>query len=129
MKRYIALIEEGEDNYSVLFPDVPGVITVGDTYEETIRNAHEALAFHLEDAEGLPSSRTLPQIKETWEGWPEWQRDGNFTVAYIDLLPAQPKRRRINITIDENLLAYIDKRTHNRSEFIAKAVESVLAAG
>ena len=127
MRSYIALIEEGKKNYSAVFPDVPGVITTGKTYEEIIRNAHEALALHLEGEDTLPVGRSLKQIKETWEEWKEWQSDPEFTVAYIDLLPAQTKRRRINITIDENILSRIDKRTHNRSEFIAKAVESVLA--
>jgi len=126
MKRYIALIEEGKNNYSAVFPDVPGVITTGKTYEEIIKNAHEALALHLDGEEKLPAERSLAQIKETWKDWKEWQKDGNFTVTYIDLLTAQAKRKRINITIDENILARIDKRTRNRSEFIAKAVENAL---
>ena len=127
MKNYIALIEEGKKNYSAVFPDVPGVITTGKTYDEVIRNAHEALALHLEGEETLPIGRNLKQIKETWEEWKEWQNDADFTIAYIDLLPVQTKRRRINITIDENILSRIDKRTNNRSEFITRAVESVLS--
>ena len=126
MRSYIALIEEGEAGYSAVFPDVPGVITTGETYEEVIQNAHEALALHLENEE-FPPARNLKEIKETWEDWKEWQSEADFTVAYIDVLPAQTKCKRINITIDENILARIDKRTHNRSEFIARAVESVLS--
>ena len=127
MKKYIAIIEEGKKNYSAVFPDVPGVITTGKTYEELIQNAHEALALHLEGEDTLPTARSLKEIKETWEEWEEWQNDADFTIAYIDLLPAQTKRKRINITIDENILLRIDKRTRNRSEFIAKAVETVLS--
>jgi predicted RNase H-like HicB family nuclease len=127
MKRYIALIEEGKTGYSAVFPDVPGVITTGKSYEEVIHNAHEALALHLEGEEVLPFVRSLEQIKETWLDWQEWQHDADFTVAYIDLLPVQAKRKRININIDETVLAKIDKRTRNRSEFITKAVESILA--
>ena len=127
MKKYIALIEEGKTGYSAVFPDVPGVITTGKTYEDLIRNAHEALALHLEGEKNLPAARSIKAIKKTWPEWQEWQRDADFTAAYIDLLPAQRKCRRINVTIDENVLARIDKRTRNRSEFITKAVESALS--
>ena len=127
MRSYIALIEEGDTGYSAVFPDVPGVITVGETYEDIIQNAHEALALHLEGETEFPVKRTLKQIKETWEDWQEWQDEADFTIAYIDVIPIQAKCKRINITIDESILARIDKRTHNRSEFIARAVESVLS--
>jgi len=127
MKSYIALIEEGKKSFSVVFPDVPGVVTTGNTYEEVIKNAHEALALHLEEEDNLPAARSLKQIKKEWKEWKEWQSDADFTVTYIDLLSVQKKRRRINITIDENILSRIDKRTRNRSDFIAKAVESVLS--
>ena len=127
MKSYIALIEEGKKGFSAVFPDVPGVVTTGNTYEEIIRNTHEALALHLEGEENLPAARNLKQIKKEWKEWQKWQSDADFTVTYIDLLPVQIKRRRINITIDENILSRIDKRTRNRSDFIAKAVESFLS--
>jgi predicted RNase H-like HicB family nuclease len=103
MKTYIALIEEGENSYSVVFPDVPGVITTGDTYEDAIKNARQALAFHLENEAALPQERTLKQIKETWDDWPDWEQDGNFTVARIDLL--------------------FDEETSNRSEFFSRVSE------
>jgi predicted RNase H-like HicB family nuclease len=127
MTSYIALIEEGKKNYSAVFPDIPGVITTGKTYKEIIRNAHAALALHLEGEEILPVCRNLKQIKETWKDWKEWQKDADFTVSYIDLLPVKAKCKRINITIDENILSRIDKKTHNRSAFIVKAVETALS--
>jgi predicted RNase H-like HicB family nuclease len=107
MKAYIALIEEGENSYSVVFPDVHGVITVGDTYEEAIKNAHEALAFHLEDEAALPQERTLKQIKATWDDWPTWgEKDGNFTVEHIVL--------------------GLNEETPDYSDFNSKVLESAL---
>ena len=43
---YIALIhKDGDSCYGVSFPDVAGVITAGDTLDEALTGAAEALAF------------------------------------------------------------------------------------
>lgn len=39
--------DEGGDGYTVTFPDLPGCITEGDTYEEAFEMAKEALMIHL----------------------------------------------------------------------------------
>ena len=55
MKRtYIGLVhnEKGSD-YGVSFPDLPGCVTAGHTFEEAKKLAAEALTLHLE---GLGSS-------------------------------------------------------------------------
>ena len=121
MRRYIALFEyeEGKSGYSIVFPDVPGCYSAGDTYEEAFEMAHEALAFHLEDEEEIPTPRTLEQIKKEWEDWNEWEKDGNFVIGFVSLHPE-------NIVFDERLLDRIDAITKNRSEFITQAVEKVL---
>ena len=130
MKNYIALFEEnGKDGYGVVFPDFPGCISAGRTYEEAIRMAHEALSLHAEGEKKLPKPRTLGQIKKTWADWEEWEKDGNFVVGYVSLFPFTMKKKRINIVLNEGLLAHIDVVTKNRSEFITKAVEKVLGVG
>ena len=64
MTHYIALIHKDADScYGVSFPDVPGVFTAGDTIDEAIQNAAEALAFAAEDWSDLngaefPAPRT-----------------------------------------------------------------------
>ena len=128
MRKYIALFEyeEGKNGFGVVFPDVPGCFSAGDTYEEAYRMAHEALAFHLADEKKLPKSRTLEQIKETWEDWQEWENNYKFMPVPITLIPAGKKSKRINIMIPEALLSQVDSITKNRSEFITKAVEKVL---
>ena len=72
MKNYIALFEEGQTGgYSVVFPDVPGIVTSGHNFDETVRRAHEALASHImglsEDNCPIPKSRSLEQIKVGWK--------------------------------------------------------------
>ena len=49
MPRYIALIHKDSDNcYGVSFPDLPGIITGGDTVDEAIEQAAEILQFAAE---------------------------------------------------------------------------------
>jgi predicted RNase H-like HicB family nuclease len=66
---YIALVHKDKGtSYGVSFPDVPGCISVGDTFEEAIDNASEALAGHLAVLEGdgdpIPNARSLEALKQ-----------------------------------------------------------------
>jgi predicted RNase H-like HicB family nuclease len=69
MTHYIALIHKDPDScYGVSFPDVPGVITAGDTLDEAIAQAGEVLAFVAEDWEELtgvpfPAPRSLEALR------------------------------------------------------------------
>src|SRR3569833_1554860 len=48
MAGYIALVHKDEGtSYGVSFPDVPGCISAGDTFEEAVANAVQALAGHF----------------------------------------------------------------------------------
>ena len=48
MAGYIALVHKDEGtSYGVSFPDVPGCISAGDTFEDAVENAAEALTGHL----------------------------------------------------------------------------------
>ena len=47
--KFTILIEKNEDQgYTVTVPSLPGCITQGDTWDETITNAKEAIAGHIE---------------------------------------------------------------------------------
>ena len=43
------ILDNQEGGYVVNFPDLPGCITQGDSYKETIEMAKEALSLYLED--------------------------------------------------------------------------------
>jgi predicted RNase H-like HicB family nuclease len=125
MKNYIALIEVDENNYGVVFPDFPGLTTVGDSYEEAVQLAHEALAGHTSvmkaAGEKLPEPRTLAQIKDTWEDWNEW-KGSDYFVAGIALLPPYGTQK-VLLSIDSGLVAKIDAVARNRSAFFASAAQ------
>ena len=44
MTTYFAFVHKDEDSaYGIVFPDVPGCFSAGDTFEQAVRNAAEAL--------------------------------------------------------------------------------------
>lgn len=92
MTEYIALFEYDDgEGFSVVFPDLPGLVTAGDTYENTRLMARDALAEHIEfledEGENVPEPRTVEEIIHTWEYWKEWQANYHFMVVPIDYAP------------------------------------------
>jgi len=93
MPHYIALIHKDADtSYGVSFPDVPGVITAGDTIDEAMQHAAEVLEFAAEDWEnrdgskGLPSPRTIDELRA----------DADFQADAADaVIVAVPFRARV----------------------------------
>jgi predicted RNase H-like HicB family nuclease len=81
MAGYIALVHKDEGtSYGVGFPDVPGCISAGDTFEEAVANAAEALAGHFAlmkaDGETLPAARSFEQLR----------RDPDFVESSADAI-------------------------------------------
>lgn len=68
MAHYVALIRQDTDgSYSVSFPDIPGVVTAGETIEEAEEEAAELLASAAEDPDGaivLTPPRTIDELKQ-----------------------------------------------------------------
>lgn len=67
MAAYIALVQKDEGtSFGVSFPDVPGCVSAGDTLDEALANAAEALGGHLSimrmDGEAEPEARSLEAI-------------------------------------------------------------------
>ena len=60
----IVLIPEAEGGFCVLVPDIDGCITQGDTVEEAIANAKDAIELMLEDyrERGLAAPRATSRI-------------------------------------------------------------------
>ena len=66
MKNYVAVLEQGPNNWSAYVPDLPGCVAAGVTREETEQLIQEAIAFHIEGMvmDGVP----LPEPKYQLEG-------------------------------------------------------------
>ncbi len=133
MKTYIGLFEyeQGKQGFSVVFPDFPGLITAGDSYEEALQMAHDALSGHLEflqeEGEEIPKPSPIELIQETWEDWDEWKNNYSFLVVPVAVFLKNKKVKTIQIELEETLIEKIDMISSNRSEFINKALETTLS--
>lgn len=121
---YPAIVERAGKGFGVFFPDLPGCTSGGATLQEAAENAEEALAGHLivtaEHGEPLPEPSDLDAIARD----PEVDE-----VARILVRGERPGRSlRINVSLDEGLVAAIDRVARNRSGFLAEAARAALAA-
>jgi len=70
MQHYIAILEDaGTDRaVGVWFPDLPGCFSAGDSLDEALRNAPEAIALYAQslakEHRALPTPRTLSALRD-----------------------------------------------------------------
>jgi predicted RNase H-like HicB family nuclease len=121
---YPALVDKDEDSdFGVSFPDFPGCVSAGESIEQAVLGAQEALAGHvalmLADGDAMPAPSELEEIAARKEA---------STVA-VTLIPVvlPGRARRVNVTLDEALLEEIDQISNNRSGFLAEAARAELA--
>ena len=121
---YPALVDKDADSdFGVSFPDFPGCVSAGESVEEAVLGAQEALAGHvalmLADGDAMPAPSALKEIAAQKEA---------STVA-VTLIPVvlPGRARRVNVTLDEALLEEIDQISNNRSGFLADAARAELA--
>lgn len=121
---YPAIIERTEDGFSVFFPDLPGCTSAGSTVQQAALNAEDALAGHL-----LVSAQHGDEIADP-TSLDQLESDPDVEEAARILVRAERpgKSVRLNITLDEGLVAAIDRVAKNRSGFLAEAARHELAA-
>ena len=89
MAGYIALVHKDEGtSYGVSFPDVPGCVSAGDTFEEAVANAAQALAGHFAlmaaDGEAIPVPRKFEELRRD----PDFAQDSaGAIVTMVTPLP------------------------------------------
>lgn len=122
---YPAVIERaGDGKFSVFFPDLPGCTSAGDTVQEAAINAEEALMGHLLVSNQYGDPVPLPSSLDEIEEDPEIDEVARILVK----AEAPGKAVRLNITLDEGLVAAIDRIAKNRSGFLAEAARRELVA-
>ena len=125
MRYPIILHTDNQKDFCVTVPDLPGCFSAGDSIEEAIDNAREAILVHTEvmadDGESIP----LPsEIVNMDDFYPDV---GTAVLAYVDvdMEPILGPAKRINITVRPAILQVIDIRAKargmNRSEYLAYA--------
>ncbi len=125
MRYPIILHTDDHRQFGVTVPDLPGCFSQGDSVENAVDNAREAILFHVE---GLVSGKqTIPLPTEIVD-LSDFHGDiGTALIAYadVDIESIMGPARRINITIKMASLQVIDIRAKargmNRSEYLAYA--------
>lgn len=133
MARYLAIIDEADRQFGVIFPDAPGCVAMGSTQEEAIDNAIEALSEwaidEASDGRTIRKPRSYAQVLKSGE-FP--QLGNGAVVATIPLLNESGRLARANVSMDAGLLASIDEaaraRGLTRSAFLTSAARDKLKA-
>lgn len=122
--RYPIVIEIGnaETAFGVVVPDLPGCFSAGDTLDEAIENAEEAIYAWIEatlDAgAGVPAPSSLERVGAAPEyaGWA-------IGVVEVDPAALDETTERVNIILPRRVLHQLDRRArahgNSRSAYIA----------
>ena len=83
-----AIVHKEGDTYGVMFPDLPGCVSVGDSQREIALNASEALGGHLEvmleHEEALPEPTDLETLELDADG-------GDIGVILVTTYAVKPR--------------------------------------
>ena len=124
-RTYPALVRKEDDSdFGVEFPDFPGCVTGGKTYDEASRQAAVALQFHVdgmtEDGEELPAPSTMDDVIASAEA------RGAIPLLVVAKIKQKSRAVRFTATMDEALLQAIDEAVgagaaSSRSGFLAES--------
>ncbi|MCY3766718.1 MAG: type II toxin-antitoxin system HicB family antitoxin [Gemmatimonadetes bacterium] len=108
MARYPALIDGKKGAYGVTFPDLPGIVAMGNTVDEALVNAEEALRDYAIEAEKDGEKISPPSAFEQLE-----VPCGN-TLVSVPLIRVTGRNVRAHMTLDEGVAAFIDGESRRR---------------
>ncbi|WP_432481000.1 type II toxin-antitoxin system HicB family antitoxin [Moraxella sp. ZY200743] len=119
--------------YGVIVPDIAGCFSAGDTPEEAIKNAYEAISLHLEsmaeDGDTLPTAKPIfyHQDNADYQGM-------MWAVVDMDMSAFMGKAEKINVTLPSLLISKIDEKVNahkslykSRSNYLAQLAMADLA--
>lgn len=133
--RYPILIESGNGRqaFGVIVPDLPGCFSAGDTLDDALTHAREAILLHIEGLlDGgllVPEASSIDKLRMK-----RAYRQGTWAVVDVDLSELGDRAARINITLPHRILRAVDaharKKGESRSGFLARAaLEAIRRAG
>ena len=107
---YIALVEAGADGFGAAFPDLDGCVGWGETQDDAVANARQALSLHLEGMaeEGLdiPAPSDLRAIAKVVAANHAADQP---PVLYVGIEVEGPDAaERVNVYLPKSLLERID---------------------
>ncbi|CAX60511.1 MULTISPECIES: type II toxin-antitoxin system HicB family antitoxin [Erwinia] len=133
---YPIAIENGDEHhaYGVTVPDLPGCFSAGETLEEAVNNAKEAITGHIELlielGDDIPAVSSLSALvaDSQYAGY-------TWALVDVDLARLLGGTEKINVTLPKSLIDRIDRcvATHpefkSRSGFLAQVAIERIAKG
>ena len=128
--RYPITIEPGNNTtaWGVVVPDLPGCFSAGDTLEEAMIQAEEAVTawieIALDDGQAIPAPSPIETLRTAHPEFAGWL----WALVKVDPSMLDDAVERVNISLPRRVLRRLDARAHmageTRSGFIARmAVE------
>jgi predicted RNase H-like HicB family nuclease len=132
--RYAVVIDGEPSAFGLWVPDMPGCTSMGETLDELLRNAQEALRLWAEDAiadgEAVPPPRDIDAIRADPKVAAALREGAALAIA--PLLIDSGRSVKANLSLDTGLLAAIDDaaaaRGLTRSAFLATAAREKISA-
>lgn len=131
MRFPVAIHKDAGTGYGVTVPDLPGCFSAGDSLEDAIVSAHEAIACHIEgllmDGEPIPAQAPIEFHRAHEAGDPTW------ALVSVDVSRLSSAVRRVNISMPARVLAIVDEAAaregESRSGLLARAALSYIHQG
>ncbi|ALS63682.1 type II toxin-antitoxin system HicB family antitoxin [Pandoraea apista] len=127
----IAIHKDDGSVYGVTVPDVPGCFSWGETIDDAIRNAKEAIKGHIETSLEYSEDVTFSCSDIEDLAKREEFAGAVWALADVDVTKLDSKPERINVSFPRFVLhkidAYVEKRHETRSGFLARVALEALA--
>jgi len=129
MRFPIVLHTDDNVRFGVTVPDLPGCFSTGDTFDEALDSALEAIDLHLEGLVEEGGDIPVPHPISEHLNNPDFI-NGIWAAVEVNVSRFDGRAEKINITLPRRLLAKIDvyARSHNvtRSGFLAEAARQAI---
>lgn len=130
MKGYVALLHPPVDGsgWGVTFPDLPGCVSGGASFEAASEAAREALAGHVAmlrlERDPVPAPRSFEAMRTDTDVTDDLAQGA--VAAFIRLDTVAAPKERINIMIDPVLLREADARARASGKSRSAMIEEAL---
>ena len=120
----VVIHKDPDSDYGVTVPDLPGCISAGETHEQALTMAKEAIELHiegmLEDGEDLPEPSAIEALQSAKE-----YRGGVWALVDVDTDALLGPVERVNITVPRFALRRIDAAAQvaglSRSQYLTRS--------
>ncbi|WHP30340.1 type II toxin-antitoxin system HicB family antitoxin [Trabulsiella odontotermitis] len=119
---YPIVVESGDEKHAwgVIVPDLPGCFSAGDTLDEAIVNAREAITAHIELLVEMGEDIPLISTVNDLVAQPQYQ-GMTWALVDIDVSRLLGGSEKINVTLPKSLIDRIDRCVARHPEFKSRS--------